>query len=160
MTLIENNLTTYGLQIELTKSQNENFIRIQNHWYRFNNELKKHHLNQNGANWEKYGITYKMDETYFYLTSIPAFGSVFPEHFIQKTIPKGHYEVFTHQGDMSTIKTTIHDIYKTILPNSNFQIEPSSKAGFIHFEKYDFRFQWNKPTSIIDIYLPLNTNFE
>jgi len=78
MTLVENNLTTYGLQIELTKSQNENFVRIQNHWHLFNNELKKYNLHQNGANWEK----------------------------------------------------------------------------------YDFRFQWNKTTSIIDIYLPLNTNFE
>lgn len=101
-----------------------------------------------------------MDETYFYLTSIPAFGGVFPEQFIQKIIPKGHYEVFTHEGEMNTIKTTVHDIYKNILPNSNLQIEPSSKTSFIHFEKYDSRFQWNRPNSIIDIYLPLNTNFE
>ena len=148
MTIIENNITTFGLQTELTKSQDENFIIIQNHWYRFNNELKKHNLSQNGVNWEKYGITYKKDERYFYLTTI------------QKVIPKGQYEVFTHKGEMKNIKTTVYDIYKNILPNSNLQIELASKTGFIHFEKYDFRFQWNKPNSVIDIYIPLNTNFE
>jgi len=41
----------------------------------------------------------------------------------------------------------------TIIENNRttfgLQIEPSSKTGFIHFEKYDFRFQWKKPTYII-----------
>jgi predicted transcriptional regulator YdeE len=160
MTIIENNITTLGLQTELTKSQDDNFVIIQNHWYRFNNELKKHNLNQHGGNWVKYGITYKINERYFYLTTVPTSGQIFPEHFIQKVIPKGQYEVFTHIGEMKNIKTTVYDIYKNILPNSNLQIELTSKTGFIHFEKYDFRFQWNKPNSVIDIYLPLNTNFE
>ena len=38
------------------------------------------------------------------------------------------------------------------------KIENHTKSGFLHFEKYDYRFQWNKPTSKVDIYLPLSTN--
>jgi len=160
MTQIENNISTYGLQTELTKSQNDNFILIQNHWCQFNKELKKYHLQQNGGNWVKYGITYKINERYFYLTAIPANGQIFPEHFRQKVIPKGYYEVFTHKGEMNTIKTTVYNIYKNILPNTGLQTEPGSKTGFIHFERYDYRFQWNKPNSVLDIYLALNTDFK
>jgi len=160
MTIIESNITTFGLQTELTNSQDENFVIIRHQWYRFNNELKKYKLSQNNGHWEKFGITCKMNERYFYLTTIPSSGQIFPEHFIQKVIPKGQYEVFTHKGEMKNIKTTVYDIYKNILPNSALLIEPSSKTGFIHFEKYDFRFQWNKPNSVIDIFLPLNTGFE
>jgi len=118
MTIIENSITTFGLQTELTKSQDQNFVIIQNHWYRFNNELKKHNLSQNSGNWEKYGITYNVNEQYFYLTSIPTSGQIFPEYFIQKVIPKGKYEVFTHRGEMNNLKATVFDIYKNILPNS------------------------------------------
>lgn len=155
MTIIENDITTFGLHIELTKWQDQNFVLIQNHWFRFNKELKNYQLNQSKGNWVKYGITYKVGERYFYLTCIPAAGLLFPDHFMQMVIPKGRYEVFTHMGDMKNIKATVYDIYKNILPNSNLQIEQASKIGFIHFEKYDFRFQWNKPNSVIDIYLPL-----
>ena len=58
---------------------------------------------------------------------------------------------------MEHIKHTFLEIYKVILPKSNFKIEDSKKAGFLHFEKYDFRFQWNKSSSVIAIYLPLET---
>jgi predicted transcriptional regulator YdeE len=60
--------------------------------------------------------------------------------------------------NLQNLKLTIHDIYKNILPNSNLTIEHHSKTGFIHFEKYDYRFGWDKPNSEIDIYLPINTN--
>jgi len=48
--------------------------------------------------------------------------------------------------------------YKNILSNSDLTVEHYSKTGFIHFEKYDYRFHWDKLTSVIDIYLPINTN--
>ena len=83
---------------------------------------------------------------------------IFPEHFVNKEIPKGEYEIFTHKGKMENIKLTIHNIYKNILPKSNLMIEQHSKSGFIHFEKYDYRFGWDKPNSEIDIYLPIKTN--
>ena len=158
MTTIEQKIQTCGLVTELTNSQTDNFEIIQKHWITFNEELKKYKLNQNGGNWVKFGITFKMAEKYFYLTSVPTNSLLFPDHFTRLEIPKGEYEIFTHKGKMENIKQTIFEIYKVILPKSNLKIEDHKKTGFIHFEKYDYRFQWNKPTSIIDIYLPLNTN--
>lgn len=155
MQKIEENIQTMGLVAELTNSQTENFIIIQNHWRNFNEELKKYKLSQNFSNWEKYGITYKIAEKYFYLASVPKSKQVFPPHFIYKEILKGKYEIFTHRGNMQNIKHTIYEIYKNILPKSNLKIETHAKAGLIHFEKYDKRFNWNSPDSIIEIYLPL-----
>ena len=83
---------------------------------------------------------------------------IFPEHFINKEIPKGEYEIFNHKGKMENIKNTINDIYRNILPNSNLTIEHYSKTRFIYFEKYDYRFRWHKPNSKIDIYLLININ--
>ena len=57
-----------------------------------------------------------------------------------------------------TNSQTIFEIYKVIIPKSKIIVENHTKSGFIHFEKYDSRFQWNKPTSVIEIWLPLNTN--
>ena len=158
MITIEQNIQTCGLVMELTKSQTDNFKIIQKHWVNFNEELKKLKLNQNGGNWTKYGITYKIDEKYFYLTAIPTKNNLVPDHFESLEIPKGEYEIFTHKGKMENIKKTIFEIYKVVLPKSNLKIEDHSKTGFLHFEKYDYRFKWNKSTSIIDIYLPLYTN--
>ncbi|TDE43565.1 transcriptional regulator [Flavobacterium rhamnosiphilum] len=160
MKIIEKNIQTFGLEIELTNSQTDNFFIIQNHWKLFNQELKKYNLIQKDGNWEKFGITYKKAEKYFYLTAIPKLEQIFPDHFLYKEIPKGAYEIFTHKGNMQAIKETFYIIYKNILPNSTLTIETHNKTGFIHFEKYDYRFQWNKPNSIIDIYLPLKTDFE
>lgn len=158
MKTIDKNISTYGLLTELTNSQNVNFDIIKNHWKKFNAELKKYNLTPKGGDWEKYGITFKKDETYFYMTTIPQDKIIFPEHFVNIEIPKGEYEVFTHKGKMENIKLTINNIYKNIIPNSNLTIEHYSKTGFIHFEKYDCRFRWDKPNSEIDIYLPINTN--
>lgn len=158
MKIIDKNIPTFGLFTELTNSQTDNFEIIKIHWKKFNAELKKYNLNQNGGNWEKYGITFKTNEKYYYLTTIPQDSLTFPEHFIYKEIPKGEYEVFTHKGKMENIKRTINDIYRNIIPNSNLTIEPNSKTGFIHFEKYDYRFRWDKPNSEIDIYLPIKTS--
>ncbi|MFN6945153.1 MAG: GyrI-like domain-containing protein [Cytophagaceae bacterium] len=158
MTTIKQNIDTCGLSIELTNSQTDNFKIIQNLWVTFNKELRKFNLNQNIGNWTKYGITFKVGEKYFYLTAIPRNTVLFPDHFTSLEIPKGEYEIFTHKGKMENMKQTLYDIYKIILPNSNLKIEDQMKAGFIHFEKYDFRFQWNKPNSVIEIYLPINTS--
>ncbi len=157
MIKIEQNIQTCGLLTELTNSQTDNFKIIQRHWKVFNEELKKYKLNQNGGNWIKYGITFKTGEKYFYLTAIPSKNQLFPNHFIKKEIPQGEYEIFTHKGKMENLKRTFYEIYKVILPKSQLKIEDHNKAGFLHFEKYDYKFQWNKPTSIIDIYLPLKT---
>ena len=154
---IEHNIMTIGLVVELTTSQTKNFEIIQKHWINFNHELKKWKLAQVNGDWVKYGITFKIDEQYFYLTSIPTADKSFPRHFKRLDIPKGMYEVFAHKGEMRNIKNTLFNIYKVMLPKSNLTFEKETESGILHFEKYDYRFQWNKPTSIIDIYLPLKT---
>ena len=158
MKMIEQNIKVCGLVTELTKSQTENFEIIQNHWSEFNTELKRRKLNQNDGNWTKYGITFKADNKYFYLTAIPMTNFIIPENFTNLEIPKGEYKMFTHKGKIENIKNTLFEIYKIILPKSNLKTEDQTKTGFIHFEKYDYRFNWNKPNSIIDIYLPVKTN--
>ncbi len=158
MKIIEQNIKVCGLITELTKSQSENFGIIQIHWTEFNAELKRRKLNQNGGNWTKYGITLKSDNKIFYLTAIPVSDLAIPDNFKYLEIPKGEYKVFSHKGKMEDIKNTIFEIYKVVLPKSNLKIEDQAKTGFIHFEKYDYRFKWNEPNSIIDIYLPIKTN--
>lgn len=158
MIKIEQNIQTCGLLTELTNSQTDNFKIIQRHWKVFNEELKKYKLNQNGGTWTKYGITFKTGEKYFYLTAIPSKNILFPNHFIDKEIPKGEYEIYTHKGKMENLKRTFYEIYKVILPKSQLKIKEQKKTGFLHFEKYDYRFRWNQPNSQIDIYLPIETS--
>jgi predicted transcriptional regulator YdeE len=151
------NISTCGLSVKLTTSQSQNFSIIQKHWMKFNAEIKRLNLTQKKENWEKFGFTYKIEEEYFYMSAIPFSGQKLPDGFICKEIPKGEYVTFIHKGSMSEIKNTLYDIYKKVLPNSELKIEPHSKTGFMHFERYDFRFMWNDPNSIIEIYLTLNT---
>lgn len=155
MVTIEQNIKTCGLVTPLTKSQKENFLIISKHWIVFNAELKKHNLNQSAGNWVKYGITFKVENEYFYLTAIPNNEQIFPDHFISFEISKGNYEIFAHRGAMDNLKQTINHIYKSIIPDLNLKIEDHENTGFLHYEKYDYRFQWNKTTSLIEIYLPL-----
>ena len=124
-------------------------------WIHFNAEIKRLKLSQNKQNWVKYGFTYKVSEKYFYSAAIPFSGQQLPENFQRLSIPKGEYIVFEHVGKMDGIKNTIYNIYKVELPKSAIQIEDHLKVGFIHFEKYDSRFNWNDSQSIFEIHLPL-----
>ena len=149
MITIKQNIQTCGFVTELTKSQAKNFEIIRNHWANFNRELAKIKLNQNDRNWTKYGITFKEKEKYFYLASVPTTeeNSIVPDNFEYMVIPAGEYELFTHKGKMENIKNTLYEIYKVVLPGSNLKVENHTKSGFLHFEKYDYRFQWNIQTS-------------
>jgi len=104
MITIEQNIQTCGFVTELTKSQTDNFEIIQKHRVNSNEELRKIKLNQNGASWTKYGITFKTGEKYFYLTAIPTGNFLFPDYYTSLEIPKGEYEIFTHKGKMGNIK--------------------------------------------------------
>jgi predicted transcriptional regulator YdeE len=157
MTAQLDKILTCGLSVEITTSQRQNFKIIQNHWVKFNAQLKQLNLTQNKGNWVKYGITYKIGEKYFYMAAIPYSGQSLPEDFICKEIQTGVYVCFVHTGKMEEMKNTLYDIYKNIVPSSELNIEHHFKTGFVHFEKYDCRFLWNSPNSIIEIYLPLNT---
>lgn len=150
------NIPTCGLSVELTTSQTQNGLIIQAHWIKFNAEIKRLKRNKNSGNWVKYGFTYKVNEKYFYLAAIPFLGNEVPNDFETMLIPKGEYVFFEHLGNMNAIKSTIYSIYKVQLPQLGIKIENQSKEGFIHFEKYDSRFKWNNPNSILEIHLPIS----
>jgi len=65
-----------GMSIELTTSQNENYGLIRKQWISFNSHLKSQPYNSQN-NWVKYGITYKVDGKYLYMTAVP-----YNEHYV------------------------------------------------------------------------------
>lgn len=140
------------MQVGLTKSQSQNHQIISSHWKNFNRELGIRNI-KSDSNWLKFGVTKKIDDQYFYLTAIPK--TVDVAGFSEEELKGGEYICFEHRGDMGLLKSTINDIYKTIIPESSFNIDV--KRTTIHYEQYDHRFLWNKPNSIISIYVPIKS---
>lgn len=146
----------YGLSVNLTKSQSNNYQIINNFWKEFNVKLKKSNLsNKIGGNWEKYGITYKEVNTYKYFCGIPVENEYVNNDFEEKRIIKGNYAVFQHKGAMYNLKNTINKIYKNIIPENNLELNQSE---YFHFELYNYKFKWNNNESIIEIYIPMNNS--
>ncbi len=69
-------------------------------------------------------------------------------------INSGDYICFTHKGYLKNISVTINEIYRKIIPEFGLKIEADRSNGLIHFERYDYRFHWNNPTSLIELNLP------
>lgn len=139
-----------GLQVGLTRSQSENHRIIASHWKTFNRELRNQKI-ETGNNWLKFGITKKIGGEYFYLTAIPSAMEV--AGFSDEELKGGDYICFEHRGNMGLLKTTVNDIYKKIIPQSDFEVDEFRAT--IHYEQYDHRFLWNKPSSLISIYVPV-----
>ena len=77
---------------------------------------------------------------------------VHPTKFILKDIPAGKYLVVEHQGAMDQIYATYEEIYHKLIPKLGLNLE---QTNFLHFEKYDERFHWNRSSSIIELWIPL-----
>jgi len=107
-----------------------------------------------GPNWEKYAITQKCKGQYFYQCAFPAIAHIRQFEFMQ--IPAGNYVRFKHEGPMNKIRNTINKIYKEVIPKSDLMVEKN--RSLIHFEHYDSKFNWDRPDSIVEIYVPL-TNY-
>jgi AraC family transcriptional regulator len=73
-----------------------------------------------------------------------------PKGMITKTISKQDYVVFTHIGYSDTLENTYKYIYGTYFFKSRFEL-----ADAPDFERYDYRYDPNKETSEIDIYIPV-----
>lgn len=138
-----------GLQVGMTTSQSENHKIIADHWKMFNKELRLKQIKLGGS-WLKYGITNRNNDQYTYLTAIPKMIDVVG--FVEAELSGGEYIQFEHRGDMRLLKSTIHCIYKEIIPEAGFDID--TNRAMIHYEQYDHRFLWNKPNSLINIYVP------
>ncbi len=143
-------ITICGLEVELTRSQQVNYGIIQNHWKFFNRELKYRGLSQQGTHWKKFAVTYKKNDTFYYLTAVPFVADV--PAFISMDIPVGEYARFEHTGHSQGIKKSLYEIYTRHIPEASITLDLN--RTFIHYELYDSRFNWNNASSIIDICVP------
>jgi predicted transcriptional regulator YdeE len=143
-------ITICGLQTKLTTSQKENYQIIRSNWQNFNKQLRINNLKSN-KNWEKFGVITKTDESYFYLSGIQFSTEIID--FKNYKIKNSNFAKFFHKGDLQSIRSTVHDIYKNRIPNSDLKID--LKRSLIHFEHYDHRFHWSRSDSIIEIFVPL-----
>lgn len=141
-----------GLQVELSKSQSQNHQIITAHWKNFNRELRIQKI-KSGANWLKFGVTKRINDQVFYLTAIPKISNVVG--FSEEELRGGNYICFEHRGPMGLLKTTVNDIYRKLIPESKFDVDEC--RAIIHYEQYDHRFLWNKPSSLISIYVPVKS---
>ncbi|MDO5573673.1 MAG: GyrI-like domain-containing protein [bacterium] len=141
-----------GQEIELTNYQRQNIQLSIQFWKTFNQNLKKNYLSQSG-NWIKYAFMQKRDTKLYYYCAIPK-KVVVPEGFTVKEIPQQKYLVAEHLGHMDRIYDTYTTIYQELLPQTGYE---RSQTDFLHFEKYDYRFHWNRDDSVIEIWVPINT---
>ncbi|MCI8610923.1 MAG: AraC family transcriptional regulator [Clostridiales bacterium] len=141
-----------GQEVELTNFQKRNIQISTQLWRKFNSNLKKSYLSQSG-NWIKYAFMEKRNGKLFYFCSIPK-RNIVPERFIYKEIQAYKYLVVEHIGSMDKIYETYCKIYKELLPNTEYAL---LQKDFLHFERYDYRFHWNRGSSIIEIWLPIKS---
>jgi predicted transcriptional regulator YdeE len=143
-------VSLYGLKVALTTSQTKNYKIITDHWQHFNRFLQSEKKAPKD-NWEKYGVTLKIDQQYFYMAAIPSQSAL--ENFEKVELISGEYACFEHRGAMSNIKETIFNIYKKEIDKHEIILKKERKV--LHFEHYDHLFKWNKDDSVIKIYLPI-----
>lgn len=139
-----------GQEIEITNSKKENIRISTSFWKQFNVNLKKEYLSQS-PNWLKYAFMERRDGKLYYYCAIPK-KTIVPSQFVEKEILAQRYLVVEHIGKMNAIYQTYDKIYTQVLPDNEYQL---SQKQFLHFEKYDYRFHWNRDDSIIEIWIPI-----
>ncbi len=156
-TVLYDQIDIIGLKTGLTQLQEFNYRIISEHWKRFNNDL--HRITghaSSSSDWVKYGITYKQNEKFNYLACVPYdINCSYPSNMIRKSIPAGYYALFRHTGKMTDLTQTMSYIFKEAIPSENLNMVIRENIGIIFIEKYDRRFNWNKPDSIIDLLVPV-----
>jgi predicted transcriptional regulator YdeE len=140
----------YGFSTTITRSQSKNALICARFWQRFNQTLTEKQLTQ-GRNWQKYAITYHDGTNYRYFCGIPA-AHPMPNSFETMPIQARNYLVFEHNGSTTGLSATLSNIYRSFLPQSDYEHE---RSNFYHFEKYDRRFNWHDAKSLLEIWLPL-----
>lgn len=139
-----------GQEVELTDSQRKNIQVCKQFWRLFNLNLKKNYLTQY-ENWLKYAFMERRSKRLFYYCAISK-RAVIPNGFILKEIPASKYLVAEHIGNMDSLYDTYTKLYKDLLLNTRHEL---LQRDFLHFERYDYRFCWNKENSIIELWLPI-----
>ena len=94
------------------------------------------------------------EDKLFYYCAVPR-KIVVPEGFVSKEIASCKYIVVEHIGSMDKIYETYGKIYKEILSNTEYI---PLQESFLHFERYDYRFCWNRERTY-ETYLLLSNKF-
>ena len=109
------------------------------------------------GNCVKYAFMERRNGNLYYFCSIPKYNglikrTILPDNFLYKEIPSYKYLVVEHIGAMGKIYETYRKIYQEIIPNTPYT---PIKNIILHFEKYDYRFHWNRDNSVIEIWIPI-----
>lgn len=72
-----------------------------------------------------------------------------------RDLPEGEYAVFEHKGALDSLSATYDMIYREWLPSSEYELDPRDD-----FELYDERFDYGKPESILEIWIPIKKKAE
>lgn len=72
------------------------------------------------------------------------------EGLVTRDVPAADYAVFEHHGSLETLGQTYDSIYSNWLPDSGYNRKDSDD-----FERYDERFQYGKPESVMEIWVPV-----
>lgn len=139
-----------GKEYRLYNSLEKNLRLAQKHWMNFNNTLRRNKV-QLGRNWLKYAFVIEKNNALFYYIAVPKKDSI-PDDFTQKTIPESRYLVVKHTGNMNKLKNTVDCVYNDLISDNDFNL---NSEVFSYFERYDYRFHWNRKDSVIELYFPI-----
>jgi len=137
-------------ETQLTTSHQKNSSIISDHWKKFNSLLRLNEIKFD-SEWQKFGITIKINNQYYYQCAFPSKNHI--PQFKHSNIPAENFAKFNHAGPLYSLSKTINQIYKQIIPRSPLDIDLN--RSLIHYERYDSKFNWNNQNSIIEIFVPL-----
>lgn len=117
-------------ETQLTTSHQKNSSIIFNHWKKFNAFLRISEIKFE-SEWEKFGITIKANNQYFYQCAFHSENHI--PQFKYVSIPAGNFAKFNHTGPLYLLSKTINQIYKKIIPISPLDID--LRRSLIHYIK-------------------------
>jgi len=145
--------TVAGLAVKTTMSEN----RIPQLWDQFIEHVSEIEQFGDGA-CPSYGVCfydtasdYGSDSEFTYLAAMQVRAdTVVPAPFTTRVVRGGNYAVFEHIGTLDTLTTTYQGIYSNWIKDAGLELDKRDD-----FEKYDFRFKYGEPDSVMEIWVPI-----
>ncbi len=143
--------TTVGIAGKFTMSNNT----IPQLWDSFN--LREKEISNAGCE-ACYGVCFfekdydkEKDSSFIYMAAkVVSSTEDIPEGMVARTIPSCDYAVFEHHGSLDTLGKSYDQIFREWLPTSEYDF-----ANQDDFEVYDERFEYGKPESVMEIWIPV-----
>lgn len=140
-----------GIRTALSNSFTQNIKIITAFWKSFHHLIRRYHLQQ-GADYVKYGLTFRENGSLYYACTIPA-KDTYPNDFEIFKIPRSTYVISTHVGPMTSLPETINHLMKESLPQQGYSIKDIS---LIYYECYQKGFLFEQDTSLITLGIPIH----